>query len=187
MSFSGALGRGTYQGVIAGAHHTPLPKRYYPLSEELLQLHFLNGQVMEKLQIRDKIFMPKFQEAKKASGMFYLTPQQRKQWHVEDTMQAIRKRSIVLHRIRAQQAINQSLIDEAKATKQRDPRLQFTTPDAAMYFEPEKCTYAIADPNFWHHSSKAHLLPKMVWQRHAELGNATRVSSPRFPHRSGDF
>ena len=219
MSFSGALGRGTYQSVIynAGARSrraanafAPVPPtsdrslpddggghgaarvasslpRYYPMSQELTQLHDLHRDVLEKFAIRDKVFAPRFAEAAAAKGRFVLTPEARTDYHYQEVMLSIRRRSILLHRIRQQGRINDDAIAQAKARGDKDPREKLITADAVAYFNPSALRYAVAQRNFWQHETQRHLLPRIRWQRHPELGGVTRVSSPQFPVRSGDY
>jgi hypothetical protein len=174
MSFSGALGRGTYHSVIAGSS-TALPAVYHSCANEIAQLDEAHRTVQKKLLIRDGVFNNKFPEAAKMNGMYRLPPKRRNAWHIQEVMPAIRKRSMLLERVRRQQQINAGLVDEAKERGQPDPRAALVTADSAVYFAPLRQTTHNAWPNFWQHPSQRHVVPAPKWERHPELGGITRV------------
>ena len=174
MSFSGALGRGTYHSVIAGTS-TSLPKVYHSCANEIAQLNQQHRVVQKMLLIRDAPFNNKFPEAAKMNGLYRLQPKRRHVWQLNNVMTAIRKRSMLLARVRRQQAINAELISEAEKQGQPDPRQKLVTADSAVYFAPKRQTAVNACPNFWQHESQQHVVPKPRWERHPELGGITRV------------
>ena len=164
MSFSGALGRGTYQSIVAGTVRRPTPQ-YYVSAGELLRLHDAHADVQKSMLIRDAVFDPLFPEAAPVAGTYRLSPEQRKARHLYEVMPAIRKRSIVLSRLRQQRRAN----DKAGAPK---PRM---TADAAAYFAPQQHVGTNCQPNFWQHKASRHVLPNPQWRRRADLGGVTRV------------
>ena len=168
MSFSGALGRGTYQAVIAGAVRRSTPS-YYAGALELAQLAEAHRDVQRGFAIRDAVFEPLFPEAAPLAGTYRLTPKQREKHHMYTVMRDIRKRTILLTRIRQQRQVNHSIAETRGA---REPEL---SADAAAYFAPQHNKATNNWPNFWQHQSANHVVPRPQWRRHAELGGITRV------------
>ena len=120
MSFSGALGRGSYQSVVAGAQSKHLRTKtrrknvqaYYPLGPELIALKEQHQSVQKKFYIRDSIFDNRMKETRKVNGMFKLPPDQRLAYHYQEVMPAIRKRTITMIRVQQQRAINDAILGE---------------------------------------------------------------------------
>lgn len=172
MSFSGALGRGTYQSVISGTRHSAAPS-YHHCAGELVRLLELHRNVQTTIAIRDAVFQPRFPEAAKLAGTYRLTPRARREWHTSEVMRQIRKRSILLTRLRQQRRINAKL----------DAPAASPSPDAAVYFAPAQATAVNSWPNFWQHGSRRHVIPAVEWERRADLGGITRTK--RQPHEYG--
>lgn len=170
---SGVLGRGTYQSVIAGVQHKVQGSKpvYYTSSWELLLLKEADSLVKKNLMIRDSIFHNKFPHAAAVNGRFKLTPPERHQWHADEVMPALRKRQFLLEKIYRQRRRNAQMSKEEVQTAQQE----MATPDLALYVAPQNHKYTIAQPNFWQHETKKHLVPSQDWQRHPELGGITRV------------
>jgi hypothetical protein len=166
MAFSGALGRGTYQSVVAGTVPRRVPSRYSSASE-ITRLYGLHRTVLTSLAIRDSVFTPMFPEASPLSSTYRLPPQERTSYHQNAVMRNIRKRSIVLARIQQQRTVNRST-----------PHAPTTSPDAAAYFMPSTNQQTNSWPNFWQHESARHVVPRPVWRRRADLGGITRVETP---------
>ena len=169
MSFSGALGRGTYQSIIAGTVRRPAPQ-YYAGAGELLRMHDAHAAVQKELVIRDAVFDPLFPEAAKLAGTYRLSQEQRKQRHLYRVMPAIRKRTIYLARLREQRRVNAKTGAPAPS--------EIATPDAASYLAPHLHRATVSQPNFWQHKSSRHLAPNPSWRRRSDLGGATRVEGP---------
>jgi hypothetical protein len=199
-----AYGRGSHFSVISGTAHKALRERtYYPLTSDYLRLHKQQRKVELMFMQRDMIFDNKFPEAARVNGIFRLTPQQRRDFHYNDIMPAIRKRTILAHRIQRQNLVNAEAVRNAEIGQQEDPRVNLGTPDSDVYFlstsaqqKPKQqqelakssgkkrnnnninsiSTPTNAWPNFWQHPSrKAAVVPNVRWERHPELGNITRA------------
>ena len=167
---SGAVGRGTYQSVIAGAVHRSKPT-FYASSWELYLLRVQHRNVKQKIGIRDAVFHNRFPHAAAVNGHFRLTPGERHQWHSEEVMPAIRKRTMLIQRINRQRQLNAS-IPEAELREQME---KLKTPDLALYTNPKAHKGTVAQMDFWNHKEYKHLVPRTRWERHPELGNITRV------------
>lgn len=178
-----AFGRGSHYSIIAGVPHKSLQQRvYYPLTADYLRLHKQQRKVEMMFMTRDVIFDNKFPEAARVNGVFRLTPAQRRDYHYNDVMPAIRKRTILQQRVQRQQKINAAAIASAQKSKQEDPRAVLGTPDSDAYFLPASSKNSTTGsrynnyPNFWQHSSrKQAVVPNVRWERHPELGDITRV------------
>jgi hypothetical protein len=189
-----AYGRGSHYSVIAGTAHKALRERtYYPLTNDYLRLHKQQRKVELMFMQRDMIFDNKFPEAARVNGVFRLTPQQRSDFHYNDLMPALRKRTILASRIKQQNVVNAEAIRNAEIAQKEDPRVFLGSPDSDVYFlstsaqlkqqQQQKGTRKISNntptnawPNFWQHPSrKAAVVPQIKWERHPELGNITRA------------
>jgi hypothetical protein len=184
-----AYGRGSHFSVIAGVPHKSLSQRsYYPLTADYLRLHRQQRKVEMMFMTRDVIFDNKFPEAARVNGVFRLSPAQRRDYHYNELMPALRKKTILSQRIQRQQRINAEAINSAQKSKQEDPRAFLGSPDSDAYFLPSSTSSKSSSsqsttatvynnfPNFWQHSSrKQAVVPKLRWERHPELGDITRV------------
>ena len=179
---SGVLGRGTYQTVISGAAARLPPHSYYNCARELLELEKCHVDVLKQFYVRDRILDMKLPAGQRAHGHFYLLPMKRRELHLDGVMTAIRKRSLVLMRIRKQRAINQRIVEAQQSEGASNAQGSLATPDSDVYFAPMSVTAYNTWPNFWQHPSECHVIPRVTWQRHKELGGITRVSkSPTLP------
>lgn len=186
MSLSGALGRGTYRRVIAGAEHNPVPARYHACADELIQLQAAHREVTRKFLVRDKIFDNKFSSNKIVNGLFKMTPARRESWHFNDVIPDIRRRSIWMKRIQQQRAINSQLEEEASKRNLPHPSSFLATADADAYFKPKSAKTVNNWPNFWQHPTAEHVVPRPQWQRHPELDGITRVAQS-ISHQANDY
>ena len=177
----GALGRGSYQSVLAGTHTLPVAPQFYPAATERLALMRYESQARYNFLVRDAMFDNKMPDAAMVNGHFRLVPGARMQWHYNRVMASLRRREITRRRIAQQEEINDRVLREEQTkntAKSRGPgptpieRLR--TPDAEAYFDPTKFA-GNHWPNFWQHPSQGHLIPKPQWRRFPELGNITRV------------
>lgn len=185
MSFSGALGRGTYRRAIAGAENT-VPARYHACADELIQLKVAHREVTRKFLVRDKIFDNKFSSNRNVNGLFKMSPTRRDLWHFEDLCPDIRRRSIWMKRILQQRAINKQVEEDAERRNHPHPASSFVTADANAYFQPKSATTVNHWPNFWQHPSAEHVVPRPQWQRHPELDGITRVGHT-VTHQANDY
>ncbi|EAN93106.1 hypothetical protein C3747_276g11 [Trypanosoma cruzi] len=179
---SGALGRGSYRSVVAGTRNVPQRLTYYPCAYELMQLHKAHKEVIRHFYVRDKIFDNKFPTTALANGLFKFVPNRRESYHMREVMESIRRRSILMHRIQQQRAINAKVVEELEKGYGKESAaamLCFTTPDSDAYFNPQRYqSVANAWPNYWQHPSTSHVVPKPRWRRVPELGGITRVQDP---------
>ncbi|RNF19211.1 hypothetical protein TcG_04636 [Trypanosoma cruzi] len=179
---SGALGRGSYRSVVAGTRNVPHRLTYYPCAYELMQLHKAHKEVIRHFYVRDKIFDNKFPTTALANGLFKFVPNRRESYHMREVMESIRRRSILMHRIQQQRAINAKVVEELEkgyGKESATAMLCFTTPDSDAYFNPQRYqSVANAWPNYWQHPSTSHVVPKPRWRRVPELGGITRVQDP---------
>jgi hypothetical protein len=142
-----------------------------------VQLLKANDEVYRAFMVRDKIFDCKFPANTKVNGLFKLHPLRRERWHVDNVMPAIRRRTFWMHRIQAQRTRN------AAATEGLIPR---QCADFNCYFRPRQATGTNSWPNFWQHPDAQHVIPKIQWERHPELGGITRVKQ-NFIQQANDF
>lgn len=178
MSVSGVLGRGSYRSVVAGTSSVrKIAPSYHPCARELNELNCAHQDVIRKFYVRDRIFDNKMDRLKFANGMFKLSPDRRRKFHMEDVMQSIRRRSFWLVRIQQQRAINAQLVKEAEEQGKPHPAEALRTADSDAYFKPKQFKGAVNWPNFWQHESCRHMVPNARWQRHPELKGITRVAS----------
>jgi len=167
-----------------------LPSTLSPqLQSVCVRLHRQQRKVEQMFMQRDMIFDNKFPETARVNGIFRLTPQQRRDFHYNDIMPAIRKRSILAARVQRQKAVNAEAIKNAELAKLEDPRVDLGTPDSDVYFLSASAqknnnsnnnnlslTGTNTWPNFWQHPSrKAGCVPNVKWERHPELGDITRA------------
>lgn len=182
MSLSGVLGRGSYRSVVAGTSSArKIAPTYHPCSNELIQLNLAHNEVVKNFYVRDRIFDNKIEALKFANGMFKFNPRRRQEFHMNDVMQSVRRRSFWMTRIQQQRAINAQLVKEAEEQGRPHPAESLRTADADAYFRPKALKGAVNWPNFWQHESAAHVVPKARWQRHPELKGITRVVSAATP------
>lgn len=178
MPVSGVLGRGSYRSVIAGTHHangSSPSLTYHSCANELVSLNEAHREVVRLFYIRDRIFDNKTLKYQFVNGLYKFHPERRAAFHMNDVMQAIRRRSFWMQRIQQQRAINEKVAAEALARGAPHPSEALRTKDAAAYFSPRSLSAAVNWPNFWQHPSNAHLVPKVRWERHPELKGITRV------------
>ncbi|KAG8344775.1 hypothetical protein ERJ75_001590100 [Trypanosoma vivax] len=179
---SGALGHGSYRSVVAGTQNTPRRITYYPCAYELIQLRLAHKEVIRHFYIRDKIFDNKFPGTALANGLFKFVPNRRENYHMREVMESIRRRSVWMHRIKQQRALNAKVVNELEERHGKEAAasmLSFATPDSDAYFAPHRYQHvANAWPNYWQHPSLSHVVPKPRWRRVAELGGITRVQDP---------
>jgi hypothetical protein len=167
MSFSGALGRGTYQSVIAGTARRATPT-YYNSAADLSRLPELQREVQMAFAVRDSVFTPQFPEASPVAGVYRMPSKERRDSHLNRVMPLIRKRTILLERLREQRLRN----TEAMGGSRVDVS---ATPDSAAYFAPRRHKATNNWPNFWQHDTMKHVVPDVRWRRRADLGGITRV------------
>ncbi|PWU98340.1 hypothetical protein C4B63_12g390 [Trypanosoma cruzi] len=154
---SGALGRGSYRSVVAGTRNVPHRLTYYPCAYELMQLHKAHKEVIRHFYVRDKIFDNKFPTTALANGLFKFVPNRRESYHMREVMESIRRRSILMHRIQQQRAINAKVVEELeKGYGKESARLCFASPRR------------ILTPTLTHSVIK-------VWRMHGQITGSTRV------------
>ena len=186
-----AYGRGSHYSVISGTAHKALRERtYFPLTGDYLRLHKQQRKVELMFMQRDMVFDNKFPEGARVNGIFRLTPQQRRDFHYNDLMPAIRKRSILASRAQRQKVVNAEALRNAELAQKEDPRVSLGSPDSDVYFMSTSTATAKSNnkklsnsstptnawPNFWQHPSrKAAVVPHIKWERHPELGDITRA------------
>ncbi|KAG5475516.1 hypothetical protein LSCM4_04098 [Leishmania orientalis] len=174
---SGALGRGSFHSVVAGANPNRIPT-YYNAAYELIQLHRAHRDVTRNFLVRDKVFDNKFPGCSLANGLFKMVPNKRDNFHTRELTESIRHRTIWAQRIQQQRAINTAILEDAKkelSPAQLEDRFSYRTPDAAAYFSPQEYTAANNWPNYWQHPTEKHVVPRPRWRREPELGGITRV------------
>ena len=169
---SGVLGKGTYHSIIAGKGSMQPPKSYHVSYFEEHALKVADQLVKKNFLIRDDVFYNKFPHAAAVNGHFKLTPKERHKWHSEEVMPAIRDRTFIQKRIEAQNEINRSLGTIS------DAQLKYKTSDFEAYTNPSAHKGTVRDPNYWQHHTRAHVVPRVEWQRFPELGGITRVTKP---------
>ena len=187
MTASGAFGKGTYRSVVAGiADKREFLPSYHACSSELMLLRQAHRAVLKSLYVRDKVMDSKFPENYALNGLFRLTPKRRYAWHFSNVMPNIRRRTIWMNRIQAQRRLNAELTEMAEKNGLPHPSSSLVTPDAAAYFSPQSFQGANNWPNYWQHESMKHVIPKVKWERHPELGGITRVSTS-ISRQANDF
>jgi hypothetical protein len=187
MSVSGVLGRGSYRSVVAGTTAArKISPSYHPCANELVELNIAHDNVVRNFYVRDRIFDNKMEKLKIANGLFKFNPDRRKNFHMENVMQSIRRRSFWMTRIQQQRAINAQMVKEAEEQGRPHPAEALRTADSDAYFRPKQFKGAVNWPNFWQHDAYAHVVPKARWQRHPELKGITRVVSAATP-QANDF
>eukprot|EP00009_Paramoeba_aestuarina_P013119 CAMPEP_0201533888 /NCGR_PEP_ID=MMETSP0161_2-20130828/54630_1 /ASSEMBLY_ACC=CAM_ASM_000251 /TAXON_ID=180227 /ORGANISM="Neoparamoeba aestuarina, Strain SoJaBio B1-5/56/2" /LENGTH=147 /DNA_ID=CAMNT_0047938199 /DNA_START=61 /DNA_END=504 /DNA_ORIENTATION=- len=136
--------------------------------------------VRDNFLVRDKIFDHRMPDGALVNGHFRLTPHKRISWHYDRVMTSIRKRTILQKRVDRQRLINERVIADALQGNSPDPRVLLQSADADAYFKPLKFS-GNHWPNFWHHPTKEHLIPKIEWRRYPQLGGITRVTGNSKP------